>query len=185
MRSFETSGTKVRLATWCRVEEGIQLHEWDVVRSSLRGQSRAHWSPVSVVDPSVAARRMGDADMQSVRTGSDFWAGTGAETEASSMFTADLLNGQQTRRLNANTPSSDETPRPSKQQHQHQRQAHRHGNNKNGKRAAHRGGSDSDSGTDSDGTQIAGHGGGGGRAVVSPPKPSEVVDEVGAFIRPN
>ncbi|KAM5541620.1 hypothetical protein V8D89_004810 [Ganoderma adspersum] len=124
------------------------------------------------VEPSVpplpAPRRMGDADLQSVRTGSDFWAGAGNETESSSMFTADLLNSSPARRPN-NQPSQSNNK-----------------SKKHGKRAARRGDdSSSDSGTDSDGTQIAGHGGGGRRPTMEQPRPkqpvaSEVVDEVGA-----
>ncbi|KAI1789869.1 hypothetical protein LXA43DRAFT_892113 [Ganoderma leucocontextum] len=124
------------------------------------------------VEPSVpplpAARRMGDTDLESVRTGSDFWA-AGHETESSSMFTADLLSSTPARRLNK---AAEETPRPSKH------------SKKNGKRTARRDDS-SDSGTDSDGTEIAGHGGGGPRPTLEPGRPkqppaSEIVDEVGA-----
>ncbi|TBU27203.1 hypothetical protein BD311DRAFT_697099 [Dichomitus squalens] len=45
-----------------------------------------------------ARTRMNEADMHSVRTGSDFWAGGGHETESSSMFTADLLSSTPARR---------------------------------------------------------------------------------------
>ena len=109
---------------------------------------------------------MGDADLQSVRTGSDFWAGAGNETESSSMFTADLLSSSPARRPNNQFSQSNNKSK------------------KNGKRTARRGDDSSDSGTDSDGTQIAGRGGGGRPTMeLSRPKQpatSEVVDEVGA-----
>ena len=129
------------------------------------------------VPPMPAPRRTGEADLQSVRTGSDFWAGAGNETESSSMFTADLLNLTPARR--PNNASAEETPRPS-QRHPNQTG---HRSKTNGKRAAHRDDS-SDSGTDSDGTEIAGRGGGGRHTFEAPrpklPTASEVVDEVGA-----
>lgn len=116
--------------------------------------------------PLPAPRRMGDADLQSVRTGSDFWAGAGNETESSSMFTADLLSSSPARRPNNQFSQSNNKSK------------------KNGKRTARRGDDSSDSGTDSDGTQIAGRGGGGRPTMeLSRPKQpatSEVVDEVGA-----
>ena len=105
-----------------------------------------------------------------MRTGSDFWAG-GHETESSSMFTADLLQG----------------PPPSRERDRKRKQ-------KKTRAAPRRGGggasSDSDS-DDSDGTQIAGEGGGGrrpglpaataaGRGRGGQAQTSEIVDEVGA-----
>ncbi|KAI0357138.1 hypothetical protein OH77DRAFT_1422660 [Trametes cingulata] len=116
-----------------------------------------------------------EADMQSVRTGSDFWAGAGNHTESSSTFTADLLGSTPQRAGRGRT--EEETPRPSKQQNRA----------KNGKRVAYRS-PDRDDGdsSDSDGTQIAGQGGGLRAADASRSRmPSgsaadEVVDEVGA-----
>ena len=128
-------------------------------------------------------RRADDTDLQSVRTGSDFWAGGGHDTESSSMFTADVLNfgsasGSGSSSTPGRRPPADEEIAkyqrngPSKKQDR---------SKKNGKRAAFR--DDEGSSSDSDGTQIAGHGGG-VRPVLDPPRrppPSnEVVDEVGA-----
>ncbi|KAI0367892.1 hypothetical protein BV20DRAFT_969980 [Pilatotrama ljubarskyi] len=117
-----------------------------------------------------------EADMQSVRTGSDFWAGAGNHTESSSTFTADLLSSMPQRAGRGRT--EEETPRQYKQ----------HIRTKNGKRTAYRSpDQNQEDSSDSDGTQIAGHGGG----LRSGPEPSrsriqsgsgltEVVDEVGA-----
>ncbi|KAI0739658.1 hypothetical protein C8Q80DRAFT_1199994 [Daedaleopsis nitida] len=137
--------------------------------------------------PESAARRSpntrNDLDVQSVRTGSDFWAGGGHETESSSMFTADLLGygsssasgsgSSQARRQ----PSKEDVARQSHNLKQQQGRA------KDGKRAAYRDRDRDDSSSDSDGTQIAGHGGGMRPALEPPRRPppsSEIVDEVGA-----
>ncbi|TBU44454.1 hypothetical protein BD309DRAFT_862239 [Dichomitus squalens] len=122
-------------------------------------------------------RMVHEADMHSVRTGSDFWAGGGHETESSSMFTADLLSSTPARRPPNGGPSSDDTPRP-RRNHADNSRAPK-GKGKRPGRRDHRSDSDSDSGTDSDGTQIAGHG---GVRLASPPtaKTGEAVDEVGA-----
>ncbi|RPD77074.1 hypothetical protein L226DRAFT_483399 [Lentinus tigrinus ALCF2SS1-7] len=139
-----------------------------------------------VPDPAAMrnASRMDDADLQSVRTGSDFWAGGGHDTESSSMFTADLLNfgpgsGSGSSSSPARRPPADEEIAryqrngPKKKQDRSRR---------NEKRAAFRD-EDDGSSSDSDGTQIAGHGGG-FRPVLDaprrPPPSNEVVDEVGA-----
>ncbi|KAH9850399.1 hypothetical protein C2E23DRAFT_309141 [Lenzites betulinus] len=123
---------------------------------------------------SSQSSRAGEADMQSVRTGSDFWAGAGNHTESSSTFTADLLS----------TP-----PRPGrggKAPEDNSRQSKQQGRAKNGKRAAHKSrGRDEGDSSDSDGTQIAGHGGGLRQSPEAPrarplPSANEVVDEVGA-----
>ncbi|KAI0822125.1 hypothetical protein BC628DRAFT_1327933 [Trametes gibbosa] len=127
--------------------------------------------------PSQTARA-GEADMQSVRTGSDFWAGAGNHTESSSTFTADLLTSTPPR-PGRGGKSPEETPRLSKHETR----------TRNGKRATHRSrGRDSgDSGdsSDSEGTQIAGHSGGLRQSPDPPrarplPTANEVVDEVGA-----
>lgn len=110
--------------------------------------------------------------MQSVRSGSSYWAGD--HTESSSTFTADLLTS--TPQRSGREPAYDEAPRQSKQPG---------GRGKNGKRAAYRS-PDRDDGesSDSDGTQIAGHGGGLRQAEAPRGRPqppaNEVVDEVGA-----
>ncbi len=132
---------------------------------------------------------MEDLDVQSVRTGSDFWAGAGHETESSSMFTADILGfgsgsgsgsgSSAARRLPSQEDIRNQRERAIQRQKQQQQ-----GRAKNGKRAAFRRDEDEDSSSDSDGTQIAGHGGG-VRPVLDaprrpPPPPSEIVDEVGA-----
>ncbi|KAI0704440.1 hypothetical protein C8T65DRAFT_654044 [Cerioporus squamosus] len=139
--------------------------------------------PVPMPDPVTArnAGRTDDADLQSVRTGSDFYAGGGHETESSSMFTADLLgfgSGSGSSSSHARRPPANEAA------------AHHHGNGpnqrqdrskRNGKRAAFR--DDDGSSSDSDGTQIAGHGGGVRPQLDAPRRPppsSEVLDEVGA-----
>ncbi|OSC96994.1 hypothetical protein PYCCODRAFT_1440615 [Trametes coccinea BRFM310] len=130
--------------------------------------------------PEPAAMRMGsanggrtdEADMQSIRTGSDFWAGAGNHTESSSTFTADLLTSTP-QRPGRGVPQEG-IQRPSKQR------------TKNGKRAAYRS-PDRDNGdsSDSDGTQIAGHGGGvrpnldAARARAQGAQ-NEILDEVGA-----
>ncbi|KAI0808210.1 hypothetical protein C8Q74DRAFT_1313727 [Fomes fomentarius] len=124
------------------------------------------------------AAHMEDLDVQSVRTGSDFWAGAGHETESSSMFTADLLgfgsgsgsSSSAARRLPSQEDIRNQRERAIQKQKQKQQ-----GRAKNGKRAAFRRDEDEDSSSDSDGTQIAGHGAG-----RPPPAPSEIVDEVGA-----
>ncbi|KAI0740157.1 hypothetical protein C8Q76DRAFT_640647 [Earliella scabrosa] len=153
--------------------------------------------------PDQAARRgplahPEDLDVQSVRTGSDFWAGGGHDTESSSMFTADLLRSASGSSSSAAAASaarrlpSQENMRNQRaghpNQHPHQNQNQRQqGRAKNGKRAAFRRDAEEDSSSsDSDGTQIAGHGGGGVRPVLEPPRrpapttANEVVDEVGA-----
>ncbi|RDX50715.1 hypothetical protein OH76DRAFT_1511689 [Lentinus brumalis] len=138
--------------------------------------------PSPMPDP-LARRTAGhgdDADLQSVRTGSDFWAGAGHDTESSSMFTADLLGYGS----NSGSSSSAAWRSPGNEQ-----EVHHHGNGpsqkqdrsrRNGRRAA----SDDDgSSSDSDGTQIAGHGGGNRPPLDAPRRPppsSQVVDEVGA-----
>lgn len=114
-----------------------------------------------------------ETDNQSVRSGSDYWAGD--HTESSSTFTADLLSS--TPQRHGRGAAYEETPKPSKQ---------KGGRAKNGKRAAYRS-PDRDDGdsSDSDGT-IAGHGGGqrqdadAPRGRPQPPPSNEIVDEVGA-----
>ncbi|KAH9895977.1 hypothetical protein C8Q73DRAFT_690339 [Cubamyces lactineus] len=130
---------------------------------------------INVLPVPGSSEHMDEADMQSVRTGSDFWAGAGNHTESSSTFTADLLSS--TPQRPGRGAAKEETPRPSKR---HQSRT------KNGKRAAYRSPKrDNGDSSDSDGTQIAGHGGGiradpeASRAR-SQPAPNEVVDEVGA-----
>ncbi|KAI0631707.1 hypothetical protein C8Q77DRAFT_1128403 [Trametes polyzona] len=147
------------------------------------------WIETSAPTPSPADPRGGaplsqsgrpnEADMQSVRTGSDFWAGAGNHTESSSTFTADLLTSSPQRpgRGNGNTNAYDETPRGGNKQHGR-------AGARNGKRPAYKSRSpdgDGDS-SDSDGTQIAGEGGGVRQRAqpAPPPAASEVVDEVGA-----
>ncbi|KAI0331574.1 hypothetical protein GY45DRAFT_1322175 [Cubamyces sp. BRFM 1775] len=134
-------------------------------------------SPLRINVPPVpgSSGHMDETDMQSVRTGSDFWAGAGNHTESSSTFTADLLSS--TPQRPGRGAAKEETSRPSKR---HQSRT------KNGKRAAYRSPTrDNGDSSDSDGTQIAGHGGGvradpeASRAR-SQPAPNEVVDEVGA-----
>lgn len=146
--------------------------------------------PVSMRNPT---RRMDEPDLQSVRTGSDFWAG-GHSSESSSMFTADLLgfssgsSSSPARRMRSNEDMSRrQKPNQFAAQHQAQKQYGRtnNGNAKaNGKRPAFRGRDDDEDedSSDSDGTQIAGQGGG-LRPVLEAPRPrppSEIVDEVGA-----
>ncbi|OBZ73158.1 hypothetical protein A0H81_07091 [Grifola frondosa] len=84
-----------------------------------------------------------ERDVQSVRTGSDFWAGARSQTESSSMFTA--------RALSSNSTSDSEQrsgpfvrPRTSSAVHRKGKHRQQHAE-------------DGDS-SDSDGTQIAGHG---------------------------
>ncbi|KAI0641734.1 hypothetical protein C8Q79DRAFT_989079 [Trametes meyenii] len=131
-------------------------------------------SPMRLGMPQAASGRPQDVDMRSVRSGSDFWAGVGNHTESSSTFTADLLSSSPQRPTRG--LAQDETPRPVKQ----------HTRGKNGKRAAYRSPArDHEDSSDSDGTQIAGHGGG-IRAPADTPRgrpqlaSSDVVDEVGA-----
>ncbi|KAI8976378.1 hypothetical protein BD414DRAFT_517269 [Trametes punicea] len=133
-------------------------------------------SPMRVGGPPLTANagRVDEGDMQSVRTGSDFWAGAGNHTESSSTYTADLLSSSPQRP--GRGPAQEETPRPS--QH-HQSRA------KNGKRTAHRSPHRGGDSSDSDGTQIAGHSGGVRPVLDTPrtrsrPTTSEVMDEVGA-----
>ena len=119
----------------------------------------------------------GEADMRSVRTGSDFWAG-GHETESSSMFTAELLQPQQ--------QSSPAQAKSKQKQKQTWRERDR-GRARNGKGRAYEEEEDEGS-SDSDGTQIAGEGGGVRPALAAARarggqgqgQASEVVDEVGA-----
>ncbi|KAL1942262.1 hypothetical protein VTO73DRAFT_6326 [Trametes versicolor] len=132
-------------------------------------------TPSSANGPMMSPRAGGpeETDNQSVRSGSDYWAGD--HTESSSTFTADLLSS--TPQRHGRGAAYEETPKPSKQ---------KGGRAKNGKRAAYRS-PDRDDGdsSDSDGT-IAGHGGGqrqnadAPRGRPQPPPSNEIVDEVGA-----
>ncbi|KAI0776967.1 hypothetical protein BD413DRAFT_524291 [Trametes elegans] len=150
----------------------------------------AERSPVGIGMPGLGRGRVPDeVDMHSVRTGSDFWAGAGNHTESSSTFTADMLSSTPQRGgARGGGFAPDATPRPSNKPQQQQQQQGRAA--KKGKRAAYKSPdrSEEEDSSDSDGTQIAGHGGGvrsapdasRGRAQPPAPPASDVVDEVGA-----
>ena len=118
--------------------------------------------PAAPLSPTTRTGDSRQGEVQSVRSGSDFWA-VGHHTESSSEFTANLLS--------SSDPSSPTPPRlfPQRASHSHRR-PRRTGN------------VDSDS-SDSEGTQIAGprrttnHGPSPSASVQSP---NGVVDEVGA-----
>ncbi|KAH9939621.1 uncharacterized protein BXZ73DRAFT_75827 [Epithele typhae] len=130
-------------------------------------------------DPASLSRASGlplTGDVQSVRSGSDYFAG-GHQTDTSSMFTADLLRSPPPP---PQPREQDARPGPSQKERQKERQRQKQ------KQKERRQESDSDS--DSDGTQIAGQGGGvrpaldaAARARAAQAQQSkEMLDEVGA-----
>ena len=121
--------------------------------------------------------RGSENEIESVRSGSTFWAGAGHDTESSSEFTASAIQRLNSLTSSSSDPSSNATPR------RNARHKSRHRRRQE----------DDSSSSDSDGTQIAGANGrgsnssagvnGGNQQNRPRPRPdanSGVVDEVGA-----
>jgi len=116
-------------------------------------------------------------EIESVRSGSTFWAGAGHHTESSSEFTTSAIQRLNSMTSSSSDPSSNNTPR------RNRRHKSRHRRNRD----------EESSSSDSDGTQIAGVNGRGsnsstgvnGNNQQNRPRPtpdvnSSVVDEVGS-----
>ncbi|TCD71083.1 hypothetical protein EIP91_000175 [Steccherinum ochraceum] len=118
-----------------------------------------------------------EQDVESVRSGSTFWAGAGHHTESSSEFTVSAVQRFNSLSSSSSDPSSNATPR---------------GNARHKARHRRRDRDDDSSSSDSDGTQIAGQNGRGSNSSAGlnggnqqnrarpAPDPNGVVDEVGA-----
>lgn len=134
-------------------------------------------SPNTAAHHDLHADRRSENEIESVRSGSGFWAGAGHDTETSSEFTASAIQRLNSLTSSSSDPSSNATPR--RNTRRKSRRRHRHQN-------------DESSSSDSDGTQIAGANGRGSNSSVgingnnqqNRPRPGTdangVVDEVGA-----